>query len=287
MTCPKITIININYNSEVDCIAFIQNITNQRGVNVDVIIVDNNSPDGSGKRLYNRYAEIKNVTIILSAENGGFAKGNNIALKEVCSKAVKEHYIVISNSDIVIDNQNLLSLMIESYRKTNSVAFVSPLMNTNEKLTENFAVRDRSIYEDLIMLTPFRRLIRNKTYKNSFIHGEALEVDILPGAFFLGVAKVWLQICYFDEDTFLYGEERILGRKVRDLGMKNYVLTDLHFEHKVSSTISREMDSINKRKLILDGRIIYHKKYCKQRCLVRFLEYCSNRYIKKLLKKNN
>ena len=43
-----------------------------------IVIVDNGSPDGSGRILAADYAKDPDITVILTEKNLGFAKGNNV-----------------------------------------------------------------------------------------------------------------------------------------------------------------------------------------------------------------
>ncbi len=42
-----------------------------------IVIVDNFSNNGTGEALLKQYAQHENIKVLLSGENGGFAKGNN------------------------------------------------------------------------------------------------------------------------------------------------------------------------------------------------------------------
>ena len=62
---------------------------------VEVIVVDNDSPDDSLSKLEQYFAD--KVKFIASGENRGFAAGNNLALRELDSK-----YALLLNSDTVV-----------------------------------------------------------------------------------------------------------------------------------------------------------------------------------------
>lgn len=275
----KVSIVNVNYNSELDCIAFVENIRRQQGVIIDIVLVDNGSPDGSGLRLKNKFADDCDVIVILSESNLGFAKGNNLGLKYLCKELLDEQFIIISNNDIEISNEFLVVELVNEYLNLKKVGLISPVMMNNGSIAKNFAIRERSIWQDIIILSPLRRFMNKLFYEidNSKIN---LEVDYLPGAFFMGSSKVWEKINYFDEDTFLYGEERLLGRKIRDIGLKNYICSRLQFDHRVSGTISKELIPFQKRKLIVQGRIIYHEKYTKNWMGLSMLKIASYIYLR-------
>lgn len=51
--------------------------------NNPIIIVDNCSPNGSGKQLEKMYSKCINITVIINEENQGFAKGNNLGYQYI------------------------------------------------------------------------------------------------------------------------------------------------------------------------------------------------------------
>ena len=72
----------------------------------EVIVLDNASSDGSVKMLKHLQSKNKELKLILSKKNLGFAKGNNQALKIAQGK-----YILFLNSDVIIQNVNFRTLI--------------------------------------------------------------------------------------------------------------------------------------------------------------------------------
>ena len=56
-------------------------------------------------------------------------------------------------------------------------------------------------------------------------------------------------------------EETILARKIRNAGLKNYLLRDLSYTHLVSKTISRHVSQASMRIYFIEGVCYYHSKY--------------------------
>ena len=50
-----------------------------------IVIVDNASPDGTGKQLAEEFAASPDVTVLLHGKNDGFARGNNVGVRWVCA----------------------------------------------------------------------------------------------------------------------------------------------------------------------------------------------------------
>src|SRR5262249_48179984 len=60
----------------------------------EIIVVDNASQDGSSEMIQTRFS---NVKLIRSEENLGFAKGNNVAIRQS-----KGRYIALVNPDVIV-----------------------------------------------------------------------------------------------------------------------------------------------------------------------------------------
>lgn len=80
----------------------------------EIIVVDNHSGDGSGRKLQEAYQKIAHVTVLLNPENSGFARGNNVGYVYA-----KEHfdpdYIVVMNSDIEICQSDFIQRIGDIY----------------------------------------------------------------------------------------------------------------------------------------------------------------------------
>ena len=84
--------------------------------NILIVIVDNASPNGSGKKLKERFHDNSKVVVILHNRNDGFARGNNIGFNYI-----KQHYdvkyMVVMNNDVLIDQDDFLGKTKEIYNK--------------------------------------------------------------------------------------------------------------------------------------------------------------------------
>ena len=67
-----------NYDLTIDCIESIKKSSYQ---NYEIIVIDNNSPDNSGKQL----SKLDNIRFLQMNENLGFAAGNNRGIEVAIS----------------------------------------------------------------------------------------------------------------------------------------------------------------------------------------------------------
>ena len=76
-----------------------------------IVIVDNCSPNHSGKRLQAFYAQKENIVCLLNSENQVFAKGNNIGYRYL-----KQHYscdyICCINNDTIVNDSSFAEKIV-------------------------------------------------------------------------------------------------------------------------------------------------------------------------------
>lgn len=107
----------LHYNGIDDTEKCIQSIKQLDGrQDIRIVIVDNASPNGTGRQLAERYAEDEVTDVILRRENDGFSRGNNAG----CAYAMKKwkpDFLVVANNDVIFAQQEFAMLIRETYRK--------------------------------------------------------------------------------------------------------------------------------------------------------------------------
>jgi GT2 family glycosyltransferase len=101
---PDLSILIINWNTHdllANCLEAIQQ--NQEGLDVEVIVVDNASTDGSQEMVQNRFPDVK---LLENQENLGFARANNQGLRKSFGR-----YIMLLNSDTLLQPGALLAMV--------------------------------------------------------------------------------------------------------------------------------------------------------------------------------
>lgn len=218
-----ISVIIVNYNVKElleQCIASVLNAA--PGLKVEIIIVDNNSFDGSVSYIKSKFPAGSGVRIIESPVNLGFAKANNLGAAEA-----KGEYLLILNPDTILQEDTLVKTL-EFYRSnTNTGALTCKLILPNGKLDlacrRSFPTPSVAVYRilGLSKLFPKSRLFGkyNLTYLDE---NDTHEVDAIVGAFMLIKASVYREVKGFDEDYFMYGEDLDLCFRIKKAGYKVY-----------------------------------------------------------------
>ena len=129
----KLLVIIVTYNGSKwldKCLSSVVNST----VNADAFIVDNGSTDGTVEFIKENYPEAK---LIVSPENLGFGKANNIGLKYAIDN--NYDYVYLLNQDAWVDN-NVFEKLIDIKKNNPEFGIISPLQINAEqtKLDLNF-----------------------------------------------------------------------------------------------------------------------------------------------------
>ena len=82
-------------------------------------------------------------------------------------------------------------------------------------------------------------------------------------------SSVFEQVNGFDNQTFLYYEENILAKRLKDINSKCVLLSDKSYIHNHSVSINKSISSVKKR---LDIAFRSRQYYCKEYLGCNFLE---------------
>lgn len=202
-----ISIIIVSWNTKkitLECIgSIIDTITD---LSYEIIVVDNNSFDGSVDAITAQFPKVK---IITNKKNEGFAKANNKGL-QVCSGS----YISLINSDVKL-LPNCLNLLFEFMEesKNKNVGIIGPrILNKDmsyQMSTRQFPSLFTAIVEtfglhSLGKIMPFLQ----GEFRNLNKCVEPIEVDILSGCFWFVKRQALDLVGGLDEQFYFYGEDR-------------------------------------------------------------------------------
>lgn len=238
-----------------------------------VLIVDNASSDDSLQQL----KRIKNpkITVIASPKNGGYAAGNNIGLRYAQAHHEPE-FIMIANPDIDLDEATFDQCLNHLKSAEATIACVAPKMilktgkmNTAWKLPTYASM----MLTAMLPIRPF--LSRWISYPASALTQDTTHVDVLAGSLIFARFEALKKIGYYDERTFLFGEENILAHKLIHAGYQSVLLNRLTYLHLHSFSINKNLPKIRDKFLIaLNSDLIYLQYYLKvssfQRLLYRY-----------------
>lgn len=125
-----------------------------------IIVVDNDSPNGSVKELRDKYGDDPLVDVLETGENLGFARGNNYGYRYAV-----EHYapsfIVVMNNDMEIRQNDFIERMEQSYEEHRFAIMGPDIYSTKKKYHQNPQTRKIMTRKDL------EKSVRVLTAKNA------------------------------------------------------------------------------------------------------------------------
>jgi len=195
MSNKDLTIIITTFKSEDN----IEKCLNSIDPSVKVIVVENSSNNVFKRNIENKFS---NVDCILTSDNLGYGRANNIGLNKV-----ETNYSLILNPDTVLSNDTL----------SNFFTIVS----------EN---KDFSIIGPVQSKTEFH--LKNNNSK-------LLKTDKVEGfAMFLNMKK-FINVGFFDENFFLYLEEIDLCKRVKNQNGDIYIAPNIKIFHMGAKSVNK------------------------------------------------
>lgn len=191
------------------------------GLPGEIIIVDNNSGDGSFEQIAAHIdtAGWDRTRVIQSGVNGGYGAGNNVGIRAGLSDGSRPDYIYILNSD-AFPNPDAIRLLYEYLQANPATAFAGSYIHGEEGDSHTSTFRFPSLLSEIegaIRFGPVTRLLRDYRVPVDDIT-QTSPVDWLAGASLMMRQDVLDQIGLFDESFFLYFEETDLCRRARKAG---------------------------------------------------------------------
>ncbi|MBP6024537.1 glycosyltransferase family 2 protein [Ferruginibacter sp.] len=253
----KLSVIIVNYNVKYfleQCLCSVEKAC--KNIAAEIIVVDNNSTDGSMDFLPQRFPA---VNFIWNVVNVGFAKANNQALA-----MAQGEYILFLNPDTIVPEdcfENCLSFF-QSHQQAGALGI--RMIDGSGKFLKESKRAFPSPFTSLYKLTGLTKLFpRSKTFGKYHLghlsDNENHEVDVLAGAYMMMPAKLLSDIGSFDETFFMYGEDVDLSYRVQKAGYKNYYFAEstiIHFKGE-----STKKGSLNYVRLFYSAMSLFVKKH--------------------------
>ncbi len=252
----QLSIIIVNYNVKYfleQCLHSVLKACNK--VKSEILVVDNNSSDGSRDFLEARFPE---VSFTWNSNNIGFAKANNQALS-----VAKGEYILFLNPDTLVP-EDCFEKCIQFFQSNESTGALGIRMidGSGKFLKESkraFPSPMTSLYKlsGLAGLFPKSKTFA-KYHLGNLTEKENHKVDVLAGAFMMIPAKVLAEIGNFDERFFMYGEDVDLSFRIQKTGYDNYYFAEstiIHFKGE-----STKRGSLNYVRLFYRAMSLFVKK---------------------------
>lgn len=251
----SVSCIILNYNDADTTIRLIDHSQNF-DVFDKLIVVDNKSTDDSRERLL-PYAN-DHVHVISSDKNGGYGYGNNVGLK-YARDILQSEFCVIANPDVLFENEAVAALL-NFIENNDSCAIAACAQKGGARFS---AWKETGLWGDLVFNSILlNRLFQPRYYPASFFDQDVCNVYAVSGCFFMARLDALFDIGLYDEEFFLYEEEKCIAHKLKEKGWQTFLLTKYDYVHDHSVSIGKSIKGYgHAKKIVLESNLKYLRKY--------------------------
>ena len=257
----KIATIILNYNSSADCHKCIGYLKAQQGVEQEIVVVDNCSRDDELNAVEMLCKE-QGCTFIANNENRGYNAGNNVGLRYAAEKGYE--FALIANPDMEFPQTDYLATLLAKMQEDENIVVCGSDIVTPQGVHQNPKKRGKdNLRSYFSWITEILGRNKKRNDNPEWIEDPAVSkyCRCLNGCCFIIRMDFTKEIGFFDENTFLYGEEPILGALVEENGKKMYYTANTFAVH--AHLKSKEGSSTFCNKHWKHSRLYYVKRYSK------------------------
>lgn len=248
---PLVSIITVNYNHSETTLELIASLSKISYPNIEIIVVDNASPDDQPAIIKERYPSI---ILIESVINYGFAGGNNLGIMRA-----RGDYILLLNNDVIVPQDFLEPLVLKFINDSNYGA-VSPKIHYYHTLnTIQYAgfteIDSRTVRNITIGKGEIDKGQYDKDYETAYAHGAAMMVSM----------DVIKRVGMMSYEFFLYYEEADWCNRIKKAGYKIGYVHDSKVFHKESVSTGKlgplKVYYLTRNRLVFMRRNIHGKDF--------------------------
>lgn len=252
----KLTVIIVNYNVKhyiYQCLDSVYKAI--KGLDAEVYVVDNHSRDGSVEYLQTRYTD---VNYIESNHNLGFARANNIAIRQS-----EGEYVLLLNPDTFVAEETLHhAVQFMEQHPDAGAAGVMMLNADGKKALESRRGNPTPMTAFYKMIGFCKRYPKSRRYGKYYMGylpwDQPAEIEIVSGAFCMLRRSALEQVGLLDEDFFMYGEDIDLSYRLIKAGFKNWYLPEAIMHYKGESTNKSSFRYVH---VFYEAMLIFFRKH--------------------------
>jgi GT2 family glycosyltransferase len=224
---PQVYVIVLNWNNFADTKECLCSLGRTTYPNLRIIVVDNGSTDGSGKRLGTEFPEFQ---FILNPENLGFSRGCNVGIRAALNES-DCGYVVLLNNDAVA-TPRFLEKAVEAAEANPQIGLVGgKVLYSPESRKIWYAGGKVSRWRGQVVIRGFRETDQGQ-------YDAPVEVGFVTGALMLIRRAVLEQVGLLPEEYFFGTEEIDYSLAVRRAGYKLYYVPEFLVYHEADGSHS-------------------------------------------------
>ena len=218
----KLTVVIVSYNVKYyleQCLFSVQRAL--EGIDGEVVVVDNHSHDDTVAYISSRFPDVK---LVDSMHNLGFARANNIAIRQTESQ-----YVLLLNPDTIVGERVLreaLSFM-DDHPQAGGVGVQMQNADGTKAMESRRGLPTvlTAFYKMCGLCRRYPHSRRFGRYYMSYLSwDEPHQIEVISGAFCLLRRAALDRIGLLDETFFMYGEDIDLSYRLLKGGFENWYL---------------------------------------------------------------
>lgn len=252
----ELSVIIVNWNTK-DLLRECLKSVCRQNIPMDIFVVDNGSSDKSAGMVLE---EFPSVNLKALPKNIGFAKANNIILKNV-----KTPFVLLLNSDAEPVG-NVFSDMIEWMKKHPECGVAGPrLLNADSSLQPSVRrfptfFSQAFILLKLHVLFPHHPILRSYLAKN-LDYSSVQSVDQIKGAAFFISQRAMKRAGILDEGYWIWLEEVDYCKRVKNIGLSVWIVPTVSIIHHQGKSFQKVSALLNQWRMNQSVKHYFHKHH--------------------------
>jgi GT2 family glycosyltransferase len=234
MNKKDVAIIIVNYNSADHIEKCLNSVyTEARGVTQQIIVVDNNSKDGTVDLIIKKFPKVQ---LINSEKNLGFAAGVNLG-----ASFAQSRFLLLLNPDTIILNHAVDTIVEFADKEPQYGLYGGRTFRADGELEFSSCWGEPTLWSTALFALGLTTLAP----RNKWLDPESLgrwkrdtvkEVGVITGCFLLTTSQIWKGLEGLDERYFMYGEDVDFSMRARKRGHRPVICPDATLVHEVGQS---------------------------------------------------
>jgi N-acetylglucosaminyl-diphospho-decaprenol L-rhamnosyltransferase len=250
---PEISVIIVNWKVRAlleKCLDSI--IANRAGINVEIIVVDNDSRDGTSEMIMAEYSDVRMIAL---PRNHGFAAANNLALKQAHGK-----YMLLLNPDTRV-TPDFFPKMLTYIKEHPEVGILGPKILNVDRSLQLSVRRFPDLFSQILILLKLKNVLINNKFLAHYLFGnfdydKEQSVDQIMGAAMLIRRRVLDKIGHLDQKFFIWFEEVDICKRAKKAGFIVQYYPQATIIHYGGSSFDKQM--IMWKQLVFNKSLLYY-----------------------------
>jgi len=208
-----------------DCLKSVEE--QNTGLSTEIIVVDNASADETADLVRN---EFPNVKLIRNETNLGFARGNNVGIRES-----KGRYLFLINPDVIV-LPGCLKNLITHLEQDPSIGLAGPKMLGADRIVQRSTMRFPTPWNSFCRALALDVIFKGSKLFGGFLmsdfdHDRVADVDILNGWFWAVSREALNRVGGLDDQLFMYGDDLDWSYRFHQAGYRVVFCPDAESVH--------------------------------------------------------